>query len=96
MVQIMANAMDSSKLDVKYNEQATLPENLFTKKYHTFKGWSTTPNGEVAFIDQANVYELAFNQGDVVRLYAVWERNQVEVTVKRRNLISGHDFASRR
>lgn len=74
--------MDSSKLDVKYNEQATLPENLFTKKYHTFKGWSTTPNGEVAFIDQANVYELAFNQGDVVRLYAVWERNQVEVTVK--------------
>ena len=76
------NAMDSSKLDVKYNEQATLPENLFTKKYHTFKGWSTTPNGEVAFIDQANVYELAFNQGDVVRLYAVWERNQVEVTVK--------------
>ena len=48
MVQIMAMQMDSSKLDVKYNEQATLPENLFTKKYHTFKGWSTTPNGEVA------------------------------------------------
>ena len=74
--------MDSSKLDVKYNEQATLPENLFTKKYHTFKGWSTTQNGEVTFIDQANVYELSSNHGDVVRLYAVWERNQVEVTVK--------------
>ena len=30
------NAMDSSKLDVKYNEQATLPENLFTKKYRPY------------------------------------------------------------
>ena len=59
-----------------------MPQNAFTKPYHTFMGWAAVPNGEVVYIDRANVVEAADTEGAVINLYAVWQQNTVAVTLK--------------
>ena len=75
-------AMQQSGLTLKFNQEGLLPQNAFTKPYHTFAGWSTEAGGEVAYIDRANVVEAADTEGAVLDLYAVWQQNTVTVTLK--------------
>ena len=49
-----------------------LPANDFVREGFTFAGWSTTPDGDVAYADEAAVKDLAEGR-DCVTLYAVWE-----------------------
>ena len=76
------NAMEHSSLTLKFNQEGLLPQNAFTKPYHTFMGWAAVPNGEVVYIDRANVVEAADTEGAVINLYAVWQQNTVAVTLK--------------
>ena len=62
--------------------QTTLNKNNYTRSGYVFKGWSTTPNGEVEFLDQAEIYNLTDENYEddgtdkgTVYLYAVWERS---------------------
>lgn len=62
--------------------QTTLNKNNYTREGYTFKGWSLTPDGEVDFLDQAEIYNLTdenYEDDDsdkgTVYLYAVWERS---------------------
>ena len=58
-----------------------LSKNMFTKTGNTFKGWSTTPNGEVKYNDEEEVISLTTEKDKIVDLYAVWELNKYEVNV---------------
>ena len=58
-----------------------LTKNVFTKTGNTFKGWSTTPNGEVKYNDEEEVISLTTEKDKIVDLYAVWELNKYEVNV---------------
>lgn len=76
------DAMQQNSLALKFNQESLLPQNEFTKPYHTFIGWAVTPDGDIAYIDKANVVEAADTEGAVVDLYAVWRQNTVTVTLK--------------
>lgn len=58
-----------------------LHKNNYTRSGYTFKGWALTPDGEVAYEDQAEIYNLTdenYNKDTgegIVYLYAVWERS---------------------
>ena len=61
--------------------QTTLNKNNYTRAGYIFKGWATEPNGEVVYVDQAEIYNLTDENYDeklgtgTVYLYAVWERS---------------------
>ena len=57
---------------------SALTANAFTKTGHTFKGWATTPNGQVAYADKAQVTTADAD----MTLYAVWETNTYNITWK--------------
>ena len=61
-----------------YNQNTTntLRKNTFTKGGYTFKGWSTTKDGEVEYQDQNKATNLTTTQNEQNRtLYAVWQPN---------------------
>ena len=62
------------------NTTNTLRKNTFTRGGYTFKGWSTTNNGEVEYQDQNTATNLTQNQNDQNKtLYAVWNPNTYTV-----------------
>ena len=65
-----------------YDTAQGLETNRFTKEGYTFKGWSTTANGQVIYTDGATVNNLTATNHGIVTLYAVWEANQYTVTFK--------------
>ena len=65
-----------------YDTAQGLETNRFTKEGYTFKGWSTTANGQVIYTDGATVNNLTTTNHGIVTLYAVWEANQYTVTFK--------------
>ena len=65
-----------------YNQNTTnnLRKNTFTRGGYTFKGWSTTNNGEVEYQDQNTATNLTTSQNEQNRtLYAVWQPNTYTV-----------------
>ena len=65
-----------------YNQNTTnnLRKNTFTRGGYTFKGWSTTNNGEVEYQDQNTATNLTTSQNEQNRtLYAVWKPNTYTV-----------------
>ena len=57
-------------LEAKTDEILNLPNNLFVRDYYEFKGWATTSNGEVEYVNGAS-YTMGPNAS--YTLYAVWE-----------------------
>lgn len=55
---------------------ANLSECDFSRSGYAFMGWSTEPDGEVAYTNAAEVLDLAYEQGASVTLYAVWEERE--------------------
>ncbi len=66
-----------SNMTVATDSTVNLTPNAFTKAGYTFKGWSTTKNGSVAYDDGAS-YAIGTNSS--YTLYAVWEVNIYEIT----------------
>ena len=56
-----------------YDVLQPLVENTFIRKGWIFKGWSTSPDGAVAYHDKDMIFHLPGDMEDVVNLYAVWE-----------------------
>ena len=53
-----------------FGETCTLPENSFENEGKTFVGWATSINGEVVYLDEGEVENLA--PGGEYNLYAIW------------------------
>ncbi len=62
----------TENMTIATNGTIVLPNNVFVKVGYTFKGWSTTVNGSVEFIDSAS-YTMGTNS--TYTLYAVWQAN---------------------
>ena len=79
------------------SENLTLPENVYTREGYTFKGWSTTPTGEVEFEDQANISSLT-KESQSITFYAVWEANEYTIRLIHNNetfatIVNGYEEA---
>lgn len=63
-----------------YDKEQALTQNTYTSNSYNFKGWSTTPNGEVEYTD-GEIINLVTENNAIVTVYAVWESKQpVNVT----------------
>ena len=62
-----------------YDTAQGLETNKFTKEGYTFKGWSTTTDGQVVYADGESVKNLTSVPNETVTLYAVWEANAYSV-----------------
>lgn len=65
---------------MKYDQAENLTKNEYTKEGHTFKGWATTPDGNVVYADEVEVKNLTNKANESITLYAVWEINSYDVT----------------
>jgi len=59
-------------VDCVYDTSTTLPANEFERDGFRFAGWAKTPNGSVAYRDQASILNLTAEANATVNLYAVW------------------------
>ena len=66
-----------------YDKNVQLTENNFVNSdsNYAFAGWSTTPNGNVVYVDGATVTNLTDIEDDEIDLYAVWvEKKPITIT----------------
>ena len=50
--------------------------NYFTKSGHSFVGWATEPEGTVVYKSNARVINLSDEDGAIITLYAIWEKDR--------------------
>lgn len=63
-----------------YHTAQNLTANAFSRTGYSFEGWSTTPNGAVAYTDQKSVNNLSVNDGEIINLYAKWTLTNYHIT----------------
>ena len=83
-----STAGEMQDINVKYDEQVTLPDNAFVRTTDwgdsTFMGWNRTADTKtIEFSNQDIVSNLSTVDGDVVILYAIWD-DCPEITAKDR------------
>ena len=59
-------------MDFVYDEAQFLAENTFVNGSNRFMGWATRSGGSVIYKDKELVVNLTVNDGEAVKLYAVW------------------------
>lgn len=64
--------------DCAYDAEGEIAANGFVREGYVFRGWATEEGGEVVYAPGAKVKNLTSNAGGVVKLYAVWEAEDVE------------------
>ena len=69
------------------------PEKVTRTAVYNFDGWSKEANGEVVYEEEANVVNLASNEGDEVRIYAKWSETSVEYVPVRTGYTFGGWYA---
>ena len=87
----------TASVTATYGQTCTLTVNGFTKTGYTFAGWATSAAGSVAHANNAtltvaevNGYYGTAGAGGTCTLYAVWEINTFEVTIK----VNNSDYGS--
>jgi uncharacterized repeat protein (TIGR02543 family) len=68
-----------------YDEEKALTTNTFSLAGYDFAGWATTPTGDVAHLDEAEVENLSSTNGATVDLYAIWTAKKYNVTLAATN-----------
>ena len=63
-----------------YDQVSKLNNSTFAREGYTFKGWSTSAEGNISFVDGAPTINLTATKDGTVTLYAVWEIIQCKVT----------------
>lgn len=67
-----ANGGDGEMDQAVVDDGDNLPANAFLRDGYTFAGWSTEPNGDIIYTDQATVMVSAEDRGLQPTLYAQW------------------------
>ena len=68
-----ANGQAVIKISDSYTSNLKLQNKPFTKAGYIFKGWSTTQNGNVEYLDGENYSSLITSNPTSITLYAQWE-----------------------
>ena len=66
---------DMGAAEMTVATSASLPPCGFSRSGYVFVGWATDPEGEVAYANEAEVVDLAYDQNAAVTLYAVWDEH---------------------
>lgn len=72
-----------------YDVSQTLTANTFKRDGYTFKGWNTKADGSgKAYSDKQSIKNITDKDGDVITLYAQWQINTYDLSVK--HTVSGN------
>ena len=90
--QLLTRAKSNRTSQIITRDTATaLTANAYNRSGYTFKGWSTTPTGDVQYSDKQTVTNLAPGK-KTIDLYAIWEANSYYVDVN--PVINGDQYAT--
>lgn len=81
-----ATSGSMGNLSMTYDTPANLPANGFKKDGYKFVGWSTSPNGNVAYTNKQSVKNLTTQNGGTVTLYAKWEPSNPPEIIRIKNV----------
>ncbi len=70
---------EMTSLNCVYDADYELPANAYTLVGWTFKGWSKTETGKVAYADSIEFRNLSAVDKEEINLYAVWEANKYTI-----------------
>ena len=75
-VKFHANGGEGTMNDqtLTYDRARNLAKNTYTRESYAFTGWSKSADGDVYYRDEAGVKNMSSTQGDVINLYAQWEK----------------------
>ncbi|MBO5883658.1 MAG: InlB B-repeat-containing protein [Clostridia bacterium] len=65
-----------NNLNCTYDVNASLGNAQYSLTGWTFKGWATSANGTVVYMNNATINNLTSVDGQIITLYAVWEANE--------------------
>lgn len=66
--------------NILYGTSVKLSSNNFTKEGYTFAGWTNSKTSSVIrYFDKDTVSNLVNNEGQSIKLYAVWEKNEYNI-----------------
>lgn len=66
--------------DYIYDEKKPLTKNVFTKEFYKFKNWNSKADGTgISYQDMQEVTNLTDKDGEIINLYAQWEKYLVNV-----------------
>ena len=60
-----------------YDQSYQLNKNEFTLDGYEFKGWATSPNGQVVYKDEEIVTKLTDKSNHIIDLYSIWEKKLI-------------------
>lgn len=84
-------SMDDLK-NISYDEKVTLPENIFSKQFYDFAGWSTDKNAVTSdYIDKEKVLNLSTDKNGLITLYAVWVKKPVSTISSAKDFFGDYD-----
>ncbi|MCM1009068.1 MAG: InlB B-repeat-containing protein [Ruminococcus flavefaciens] len=83
-------SMDSDSL--RYNHSQSLSKCTFSRTGYLFAGWSTTPNGNIVYSDQASVENLTAMPDATVTLYAQWKNKTYFVDLDQQGGTGGDKY----
>lgn len=63
----------------QFGVSKNLSKNTFTRQGYVFAGWSTTPDGDVEFVDEQDGSKIPEDIVSNVTLYAVWVRTNIVI-----------------
>ena len=72
---------EMADLAMVYDEAKPLAVNSFARANHDFTGWATNATGASVYADGAEVENLTAVDGGVVKLFATWKRQTVDVVI---------------
>lgn len=66
--------------NINFGVTFRLPANKFTKEGYTFVGWTNSKTSSIIrYFDKETVSNLVSTEGDVLKLYAVWEKKEYNI-----------------
>ena len=69
--------------NLTYGALYILPQNTFTREGYTFIGWTNSKTGTIIrYFDKQFVSNLVTEDGQVLKLYALWEKNEYNISFK--------------
>ena len=82
-------AMEDSEHTYDVSKKLSVNNGQISRVGYNFVGWSTKPNGYVMYSDGDMVTNLSEKDGDVIRLYAVWEPIHYNVSYNGNGALTG-------
>ena len=80
-----ATSGEMANQSAKTDQVVTLNKNQYQKDGYTFVGWSTSPKGQIEYIDCDKTYQMGTSSS--YTLYAIWEFGALYFVYNEQNLI---------